>query len=372
MTRNDGRVTVEIPTESLNDEILTLEPEPFSVSELQWAGRYEDEHGTGGRWLNPKTVQQINGLIMRHTAAVKSHVALMKPRCQTERPDGTIEVVPEIAGSGTLISVGQAVGILTARHVVWAKGTTEARFDLPIALFYEPGNDPRIGEATRKFEGRALACEIAPVLTRTARKHKGLPDLAVLVLTDPQLAKRCAKYAVSLDQEHTWVETRDYLSGFWVVTGARSEKCTPGFIHNEVDVGGRVDRVYTRGGMDFLSTFVDEDGAGRQYSRDWHGTSGGGCWFQQLTRTGQDKLRYGANLEPRDLGRIRLAGIPFIHYASAPHGVRGPGTRFNGELISHRLTPDVRKAIAITLQSPTTRGTDRQRGEGDAQSEHSA
>ena len=324
------------PATSHENEIRDCPPEQFAISEIRWSREPAISHASNdGVDLSSDRHRELIEFVSDHTKARHYHVSLIAPN-----PDRSTEGV--LKGSGTLVRVDDHVGILSARHVFAECGVEGDRFpDGGMAVL---GNFDGVGapEGFVQSEPYPLVGGIAHLPHRDP-PVSGVPDISFFLLNDPDVVERLRERAFPFDVENCSVSGDALLNGSWFVCGARAERSTGGRIQIDLDRAGFVDRVYERSGMRFLSTFVDPADAPRSYRRDWHGTSGGGLWQQQLTQVGLDKVRHGRLPDRDDFSRLRLVGVPFYHSAVQPVGKHGE--RYGGEVIAHQLTPDLVNGI---------------------------
>ena len=325
--------------------------QPFRVPEITWSRHAEEKHANPGSGVRINTEQERQMKLIAASAfeETRYNVALTTPgdACvdETAVRNGVLR------GSGVLVNVEGRAAVLTANHVFTGGGTSKDAFENGVVIsqptVFLNGNILRDNDGRGTIAGKAL--QIRP---RGEEPASGLPDLALFI---PQVqaaeARRLSKTGLPFDTDHCGAPDNTLGSCIWTVTGAVGEKSQAGFLRMEINTGLNVDRVYQRGSFEYLSLFLEQEGAPRMYGKNWHGTSGGGVWLHSLTPRATEKLRHGATPGPEDIRGPRLAGIAFYHSPARPEGRQTQPRPFNGELYAHRLTPEIIQWVIETVRS---------------------
>ena len=350
-----------VPVEDVQSAILGAPPLPMRTDEIEWTRRAAL---SDARYHRLSEVQQkviLEGIIT-YSTAVRHHAKLA-----TESG--------EPAGSGVCVTSGGRLGILTARHVLYADDEGKKRLPNPVISFMPPksamlrelkrhdrpldskgplGVFPMVGISIGNRE------TVVP-LQRPGKScpDPGLPDIAVIAISndieerlretaaaegrvapEPEWLDLDAEEQVGIPYSMTNNDTDEMLEGDWIITGVRGERSSIGKILSESNVG-IVDRIYRRSEYEYYGIFLDEVNGSRARSKGWKGTSGGGVWQQRFTQAGRRKLQSIAPspLTPEDLEPPVLGGIAFFHETrKSPQELRSAdGTCHRSELYAHRI-----------------------------------
>lgn len=186
-------------------------------------------------------------------------------------------------GSGTLVRFGDRRGIITAAHVL-DRLKRQAIYEFVV---------PFMQKRPHRLSIDAAHCE--PVLFGPSRQEADGPDLACLVLSEPD-ARRFDPYRsfFNLDKRRDQIlkHPEDVMTGVWQLAGMIEE------MSKDADVQPRHERVKEfwclmsevgipvpseRGGFDYFDCEVRAP-AGEEIPKSFGGTSGGGLWHLLLKR----------------------------------------------------------------------------------------
>ena len=192
---------------------------------------------------------------------------------------------PRLLGSGTLVSIGEIRGILTAEHVLDALPRRG-----PVGLAMPTRFGPNLGRPKIHMES------VTRVRLGRSKNIAEGPDLGLLVLRDrARLAIPSTKtfYNLSKRRERVLKNPASIEVGIWALAGAAGEwtmdgTAEAGFGRVRDFRGGPafclVDRELTVGEFDYLE-FTADYGGSSQSPHSFGGFSGGGLWHLFYERT---------------------------------------------------------------------------------------
>jgi hypothetical protein len=206
--------------------------------------------------------------------------------------------------AGTLCTIAETRGIVTARHV-WDELRRETSF---LAL---------AGDSYVSLEPRYLTVVIPPVIARLSPYNAPVPDIAFIIIPDHQCsileAHGKAFYSIDRRISHPNLQARRDL-GYWAIYGAPqalldpARKSAPSFIY-----GTTVSECIELGDWDFLAISLDLD-ANPDMPKDFGGVSGGGVW-RALYETNLEATEFCIENPSMDIG---LVGVNF--WQTGPQG----------------------------------------------------
>ncbi len=208
----------------------------------------------------------------------------------------------ELGGSGTLVQIDGARGILTAYHVV-----DHLRARQEIGLILPTRSEPTLHRMMLKSE---TVCWLP--IAYGDRSSEG-PDLGFLLLPQVDagaLSARKSFYNLSLHREDMLSNPPARDDGIWILCGFAGELTTerPGergyakvMAFEGACYAGWVEREYCRGDFDYLE-FEARYGGIDEPPRSFGGLSGAGLWQASLNRTPEGALT---------AGRPVLCGVAF-------------------------------------------------------------
>jgi len=210
------------------------------------------------------------------------------------------EDVPLICGSGTLVTIDDIHGILTADHVL---GCLSSAMDITLLIMHG-----------RKHKGLRIPKQLVRMI-KLARGPVGSegPDLGFIVLPRENIGDLKARksfFNLSNKRERMLNKPPDRILGMWCLLGGVPDEnayldslrikkmnafCFQSFIEKE----------YSKNGFDYFEFPVDYS-ASKIIPKDFGGFSGGGLWQVPLGKKEDDSVL--VPLEPI------LSGVAFYQY----------------------------------------------------------
>ena len=296
-------------------------PEPFRTVEIKWSRKEAEAANENMNYIPPTGRAKLLQFLHEYCPMRRSTVVFAAPK--ESDPSGA-----EVAGSGICVRSGDAFGVLTARHVlVDPSGKLRHQSGLLIRFF-----DDRC-VTSKGFAVPVHRGGLYYPVTRTIEQAvwPGLPDIGILRIDQPAMSTYLAKIheedSTADNGNPRWLDLRELaadaisgspqgldeiLKGSWFVTGAISERSGPGFTYVQItDVF--VDRVYERGGYQYLGLFHGGQDRPSAENQNYGGTSGGPLWQQRLSERSIHKLcqNSGGPLTPDDLLSPHLGAVVF-------------------------------------------------------------
>lgn len=237
---------------------------------------------------------QIKDLPKDLTTKVNEHIRLFSITMLLD--DGNDN--PERPCSGTLVTIKEKKGILTARHV-WE----QIQNYKTLLIMYGP--------APYLVSTRLLSADVPPTQNKNERISTDIPDLALIKLPETAItyleALSKAFYSIDKRQSKEYKEFIENGIGYYAIFGAPEElidyenRTIQSFIYNTF-----VRERFEDGEWDYQIISIDLD-ENPELPKNFQGVSGGGIW-KIYFHVNEEKSIYGVKDPSND---IALIGVNF-------------------------------------------------------------